>query len=261
MPLDVPRPMLLHLYNLLSYPSPFSLNFTVDSHSFVVHIQKSRISITLSIATNPHCLHISAHSIFTLSSPKSSHTFIMIKFLILYLSLASSLTVPSLIGALPTGAHNTIISSLAGSSSIEARAEEFLYQGFNFPADDGLKANITAAFADTLTLIRTVIDTSAWNAPFFDLYFPPETREGVATTYRNMLKGYNTELSFDNFPRPDFQDPEHRDVCVSRAGWAAFAMNEQRPKPAIHFCPGTWGFPKLNDVVDQVCSLPRMALK
>ncbi|KAI4268272.1 MAG: hypothetical protein LQ337_007928, partial [Flavoplaca oasis] len=184
----------------------------------------------------------------------------MMNFLTLSVSLASLSTVPSLVGALPTGIQNTTISSPAGSSPIEARVEEFLYQGFNFPADDGLKANITAAFADTLTLIRTVIDTSAWDAPFFDLYFPPETREGVATTYRNMLKGYNTELAFDNFPRPDFQDPEHRDVCVSRAGWAAFAMNEQRPKPAIHFCPGTWGFPKLNDIVDQVCSLPRMAL-
>ncbi|KAL8837083.1 MAG: hypothetical protein Q9205_003715 [Flavoplaca limonia] len=185
----------------------------------------------------------------------------MIKFLILSLSIASLLTVPSLVGALPTGVQNTTISSPAGSSPIEARAEEFLYQGFNFPADDGLKANITAAFVDTLTLIRTVIDTSAWNAPFFDLYFPPETREGVATTYRNMLNDYNTELAFDNFPRPDEQDPQGRDVCVTQS-WAAFAMNdEQQPKPAIHFCPLTWTLPKLNDVVDQVCSLPRMALK
>ncbi|KAI4266534.1 MAG: hypothetical protein L6R38_008684, partial [Xanthoria sp. 2 TBL-2021] len=181
----------------------------------------------------------------------------MTKLLILSIILSFVLITPSLVGALPTGVQNTTISSLVGASPTEGKAGTFLLQGFNFPADEELAANIAAAFTDALGLLHAVVDTAAWDTPTFDLYFPPETRGGVATTYRNMLNGADSQLHFDNYPRPDGQDPEHRDVCVSRS-WAAFAMND--PEPAIHVCPSTWNIPKLNDIVDKVCPIPQMAL-
>ncbi|KAL8749870.1 MAG: hypothetical protein Q9199_007430, partial [Rusavskia elegans] len=174
----------------------------------------------------------------------------MTKILMLSLFLSFLLTISSLVGALPTGTQrNTTV--------LQASGDGLLLQGFNFPADDELEANIAAAFKDTMELVRKVIDTAAWNTPTFELYFPPETREGVATTYRNMLNGAHTQLHFDNYPRPDGQDPEHRDVCVSKS-WAAFAMND--PEPAIHVCPSTWNIPKLSDIVDKVCPIPQVAL-
>ncbi|KAL8651756.1 MAG: hypothetical protein Q9226_004561 [Calogaya cf. arnoldii] len=135
---------------------------------------------------------------------------------------------------------------------------------FHFPADDGLKANISAAFTDTVELIRTVIDTAGWNTPIFDLYFPPEHRSGIAITFRNMLAGVHTELAFDNYFRADIQDPERRDVCISK-GWVAFTINgpidRENPQPSIHCCPATFTFTTLSDVVNNhICAIPQMAL-
>ncbi|KAL8668956.1 MAG: hypothetical protein Q9168_006438 [Polycauliona sp. 1 TL-2023] len=181
------------------------------------------------------------------------------KFLTLTLSvsLALLLTVSSLVGALPASIPNSIISS-SFARDVPSNGD-FDFEGFNFPADDELKAHILAAIPDTLDLIHTVIDTEAWNAPFFDHYFPPETVEGVANTFRNILNGVYTQIEFDNAPRPDVQDPQHRDVCLTH-GWAAFTMPENQPKPWIHFCPGTWNIAKLSDIVEKICPLPQVAL-
>ncbi|KAL8994386.1 MAG: hypothetical protein Q9169_005621 [Polycauliona sp. 2 TL-2023] len=176
----------------------------------------------------------------------------MMKFLLVAVSFASLLTVPSLVGALPTGVQNSTISSIAREVAIE----EPSYEGFNFPADDALRANISAAFVDTSALINTVIDSAAWNSPTFDLYFPSEHREGVALTFRNMLNA-RTTFVFDNYPRPDPHDPQRRDACVSHDGWAAFTNNEPS---AIHTCPKLFSdYPTLGSIVSKVCALPKMA--
>ncbi|KAL8776007.1 MAG: hypothetical protein Q9213_008411 [Squamulea squamosa] len=159
-------------------------------------------------------------------------------FLVLFLSA----TISSLVGALPTVTqHDTI-----------------LIQGFNFPADTELVNNILAAFNDAVELLRLVVDTAAWNTPIFDLYFPPETRDGIAATFQNILSGAPGKFAFDNTPRTDIQDPQHRDICVTRHP-AAFAINFE-PEPAVHVCPLTWRIPKLSDIAAKVCEGSQMTL-
>ncbi|KAL8774842.1 MAG: hypothetical protein Q9209_000781 [Squamulea sp. 1 TL-2023] len=166
----------------------------------------------------------------------------MMRFPMLSLILSLLATICSLVGALPTVTqHDTI-----------------LIQGFNFPADTVLVNKILAAFNDAMELLRLVVDTAAWNRPTFDLYFPPETRDGVATTFKNILNGASSQLVFDNTPRSDNQDPQHRDMCVTRHP-AAFAINSE-PKPAVHVCPFTWKIPRLNDIAARICEGSQMTI-
>ncbi|KAL8912870.1 MAG: hypothetical protein Q9172_007410 [Xanthocarpia lactea] len=152
-----------------------------------------------------------------------------------------------------------IIFSLVGALPTVSKRDTIPLQGFQFPADTELANNIASAFTDAMELVKTVVDTAAWNAPTFDLYFAPETRDGIATTFRNILRGASSQLVFDNTPKPDGQDPQHRDVCVTKT-WAAFATNGG-PRPTIHFCPSTWKYPKPNDVAAKVCEGSQVTIK
>ncbi|KAL8846328.1 MAG: hypothetical protein Q9221_008568 [Calogaya cf. arnoldii] len=197
----------------------------------------------------------------------------MTKFLMLSLLLSFLLTILSPVEALPTGAKiiaissllgelanrdtNPTISTLVGQSPTGGETETLLLQGFTLPTDKELASNILAAFHDAMEMIRKIIDTAAWDTPTFDLYFPPEHRQGVATTYRNMLNGASSKLPFDNVPQPDPDDPAHREFCVSRA-FSAWTANTQ-PFPIIHFCPKTWGWPKFIDSAAKVCATSQMS--
>ncbi|KAL8733741.1 MAG: hypothetical protein Q9166_001935 [cf. Caloplaca sp. 2 TL-2023] len=147
--------------------------------------------------------------------------------------------------------------SLAGAlpATISER-DTISLQNFQFPADTALVNNLVSAFTDALVLANTVIGTSAWNTPTFNLYFPPEARKNVSSIFHKIHDGASSQVVFDNKDMPFANDAQHRDFCVASPS-AAYTINPVPPK--IHLCPNFWKVPSLRNIAGKVCEGSQMS--
>ncbi|KAL8909753.1 MAG: hypothetical protein Q9207_000063 [Kuettlingeria erythrocarpa] len=116
-----------------------------------------------------------------------------------------------------TDASSESSASLSDSRGPLLKRNTIQIAHFHLPADDDLLHNITAAFSDAVALLSSVVETTAWDSPMFDLYFPPEARNDVATTFQRMHGGspngaaVSSQVTFDNNDEPAQSDPDRRD--------------------------------------------------
>ncbi|KAL9061002.1 MAG: hypothetical protein Q9206_000761 [Seirophora lacunosa] len=114
-----------------------------------------------------------------------------------------------------------------------------------------------------MELAGKVVDAAAWDTPTFNLYFPPEARDSVASFFQKLHAGnprgaeVMRQVVFDNNDVPDGLDPGHRPLCLAN-NFAAYTQNT-KPQPKMHVCPYMWKIPRLRDVAESVCKGSQMS--
>ncbi|KAL8677269.1 MAG: hypothetical protein Q9186_006280, partial [Xanthomendoza sp. 1 TL-2023] len=122
------------------------------------------------------------------------------------------LTISSLITALPPSATST-------------HQPPISLAHFTSPTDQPHITHLLSAYNDALTLLTTIISTTAWDSPTYDLYFPPSSRHNISLVFQKILSGASTQVTIDNNDRPWAGDAGHRGACEVVHG-VAFTHNE-----------------------------------